>query len=84
MLSDHASLKTNEERVGSGNSVGKENHEPPAPGTGVTYTAPNITNAGANVGVISGSKTGPAGYRVTSGETTIRNTAHSIEKYPED
>ena len=83
-LCAHASLKMNEEHVGSENSVGRENRKPPVPGTGVTHTAPSITNADANAGAGSSSKTGPTGYRVTSGKTTILNTAHSIEKYPKD
>ena len=85
-LRDHDSQKANEEHVGS------ENCKPPAPGfgttvppgSGLTRTSSGVTNAGANASAGSNINTGSKGYRVTGGETSISNTAHSIEKYPED
>ena len=86
-LRAHDPQKANEERVGS------ENCEPTAPGRdasvtpglGVTHHATyGVTNAGANASAGSNSETGSKGYRANGGETSISNTAHSIEKYPED
>ena len=86
-LSAHDPQKANEERVGS------ENCEPTAPGRdasvtpglGVTHHATyGVTNAGANASAGSDSETGSKGYRANGGETSISNTAHSVEKYPED
>ena len=53
--------------------------------TELTRTASlDITNASANAGTGGRNKTKFTDHRVTSGKTTISNTAHSIEKYPED
>ena len=53
--------------------------------TDLTRTASlGITNASANAGTGGRNKTGSTEHRVTNGKTTISNTAHSIEKYPED
>ena len=51
------------------------------PGSGLKHAASSgVTNADANAGAGSSDETGSTRYR----ETTILNTAHSIEKYPED
>ena len=74
-------------------NVGSENCEPTAPGRdasvtpglGVTHHATyGVTNAGANASAGSNSETGSKGYRANGGETSISNTAHSVEKYPEN
>ena len=74
-------------------TVGSENCEPTAPGRdasvtpglGVTHHATyGVTNADANASAGSNSETGSKGYRANGGETSISNTAHSVEKYPED
>ena len=59
--------------------VGSENTTvPPGSGlTGLTHTTSGAPNAASN-------DTGSQGYRVTNGETTVFNAAHSVEKYPED
>ena len=58
------------------------------PGSGLTdltrTASLDITNASANAGTGGRNKTKFTDHRVTSGKTTISNTAHSIEKYPED
>ena len=78
-LRDHASLKANEERVGSENTT-----VPPGSGydgwSGLTHTASGVSNANA----VSNADARSTGYRVTNGKTTISNAAHSIEKCPED
>ena len=83
-LRDHATPQENEERVGSENPDGKDNSRTP-----LTHAEHGATNAGdANAGTGGSTETGPAWYRAPNSnsnqEEPIVNTAHSIEKYPED
>ena len=85
-LRDHATPQENEERVGSENPDGKDNSRTPL--THAEHGASNgASNAGdANAGTGGSIETGPAWYRAPNSnqEEPILNTAHSVEKYPED